>query len=101
MQMHWTAANLEEARRISRALVEKHLVACAHIEPGIESVFFWEGKVDTAQEVKVVFKIKASLFPKIQEYICAECSYSVPEILGVHIDAGNPSYLSWLDETIS
>ncbi len=98
MQIFWTAANIEEARRVSKALVEKHLVACAHIEPGIESIFFWEGKVDTANEVKVVFKTKSGLISKVQEFIRSNCSYSVPEILGVAIDTGNPAYLAWVDE---
>ncbi len=98
IQIYWTSANREEARSVSQMLIEKHLVACAHIESEMESLFFWEGKIDHAKEVRCVFKTRTDLFNAVQEAILANCSYSVPEILGVAIETGNPAYLSWIDE---
>lgn len=100
IQIQWTAANLDEARRIGEMLIEKHLVACVHMEPGVESLFIWEGKIQTAQEVKVTLKTKKKLFGRIQEFISSECSYSVPEILSFPIEALSPDYQTWLKAVI-
>ena len=40
-----TFPDLEEARRVGRALVEARLAACALLAPGAESIYWWEGKV--------------------------------------------------------
>lgn len=100
MQVHWMAANLDEARFIGKALLDQRLVACVQIEPGIESLFFWEGKIDSAQEVKVICKTKACHFSAIQAYISQESSYKIPQVVAITIAAGNSSYLDWLEETI-
>lgn len=52
----WTCANLEEARVVSLYLVKKKWVACSSIIPGVESIFCFNGKIETEQEVKVFFK---------------------------------------------
>jgi periplasmic divalent cation tolerance protein len=45
-----TAGSQEEAGKIAHALVERRLAACVNIVPRIESVYRWQGKVETAQE---------------------------------------------------
>lgn len=96
----WTAANREEAKKISRALIEKELVACASILPDVESIYHWKGKVEEKREVKVILKTLISCYNAIQEYIINHGSYEVPEILEIPIDQGNPRYLSWIFEEI-
>ncbi|HSX04190.1 MAG TPA: divalent cation tolerance protein CutA, partial [Rhabdochlamydiaceae bacterium] len=52
--INWTCRNLEEARKVARHLIEKKLVACANIIPHIESLYLWNDKIETDQEVKVI-----------------------------------------------
>lgn len=92
----WTSATLEEARNISRELVEKKLVACANLIPSIESIYEWQGKVETTEEVKVLLKTAEKNFQQIQTFIQEKCSYDVPEITYVKVDGGNEAYLSWV-----
>jgi len=94
--VHWTCGSLDEARIIARHLVEEKLVACANIIPWVESFFLWNDQLDVAQESKVIFKTKASLFEKVKETILSKSKYEVPEILMVPIEAGNQEYLDWL-----
>ncbi len=99
VQISWTCGNLDEARQISRLLVEKRLVACANIIPWVESVFLWNGQVDTAQESKVIFKTRRSLFELVKEVILKNAKYELPEILMTPILDGNKEYLDWVEES--
>ena len=98
VQIQWTCGNLEEARQIARELVCKRLVACASIIPWVESVFFWNNQLDTAQETKVVFKTKAHRFEEVKTFILNHAQYEVPEILMTPILKGHQEYLEWVDE---
>lgn len=46
-----TTGSQEEARKIARALVERRMAACVNIVPQIESIYRWEGKVETSTEL--------------------------------------------------
>lgn len=94
----WTCATLEEARRICHELVEKKLVACANIIPHVESIYLWEDKVESGNESKVFLKTLDSHFQQVRDYIREHCSYDVPEVSKITIDAGNPDYLRWVGE---
>ena len=96
----WTSATVEEARRIGRHLVEKHLVACVNIIPHVESLFFWEGKVESQQEVKVLLKTTKRRFEAVREVIEREASYDVPEVTYVELAGGNKAYVDWVVDCV-
>lgn len=95
-----TAKDIEEAQKISRALVEDKLIACANIIPGIQSVFWWDGKVDEANEVLLILKTKKSLFQKVVKKVKSLHSYDVPEVIALPIIDGNKDYLRWINESV-
>lgn len=101
VQIYWTCSNLDEARLVSRALVEKRLVACANIIPWVESVFLWDDQIDTCQETKVIFKTTACLFEAVKEFIISHTHYEIPEILMISITGGNRDYLEWVAQNTS
>lgn len=96
----WTTGNIDEARRVSRYLVQERLVACAQINPWMESVYMWDNELQTEQETKVMFKTEADRFDEIVSTIKANTTYEVPEILMHKIDQGNQDYLSWVKESL-
>ena len=53
-----TTGSREEAAKIAHALVERRLAACVNIVPQIESVYRWQGKVETATEWLLIIKLK-------------------------------------------
>lgn len=99
IEIHWTSGTLDEARRISRYLVQERYVACAQIVPWIESVFLWDGQLETTQESKIVLKTRREHYDKIREIIEQNCKYEVPEITWFKIEGGNKSYMDWLLES--
>jgi periplasmic divalent cation tolerance protein len=97
IEIHWTSGSIDEARKISRFLVQERLVACAQITPWIESIFMWNNQLETAQESKVTLKARLDHYEAIKNVIKSNCTYEVPEITYVKIDGGNKEYLEWLE----
>jgi periplasmic divalent cation tolerance protein len=93
-----TCAATKEAVTIARALLEKRLVACANIIEGVESRFWWKGKIDSAKECLVMLKAKEKNFKRIEYEVKRVHSYEVPEIIALPIAAGSKDYLRWIDE---
>lgn len=96
IEIHWTSETLDEARRVSRYLVQERLVACAQIVPWIESVYMWNNQLETTQESKIVLKTRLKNYQRIREVIEQNSKYQVPEITWFKIDGGNQSYMEWL-----
>jgi len=91
------AGSEEEAHKIADLLVNEKKAACVNIVPGVDSLFWWEGKLDSARESLLLVKTKASLFPEIVEMVKRMHSYEVPEIIALPIIGGSEDYLKWLD----
>jgi len=92
-----TAKDQEEGGRIARALLEEKLAACVNISAGIKSLFWWEGQIDTGEEVLLLIKSKKKLLPKILKTVKKHHSYTVPEIIALPIVAGSKDYLQWVE----
>ena len=95
-----TCANKREAKRIARDLVVQRLVACVNIITNIESIFWWQKRVDSASEVLLIAKSKNSLMPKVIKQVRSLHSYQVPEVIALPIKAGNSDYLNWINESL-
>jgi periplasmic divalent cation tolerance protein len=95
-----TAANKEEAAKIAEGLIAKKLAACVNIVEQVESVFWWEGKVDRGREVLLIAKTKRAKFPALVKLVKSLHSYEVPEIIALPIVCGEKTYLRWIDGAI-
>jgi periplasmic divalent cation tolerance protein len=93
-----TAGSKEEAHKIAKLLLKEKRAACVNIVPGVDSLFRWKGKIDSARESILVVKTRASLFPEIIDLVKKAHSYEVPEIIAVPIIGGSEEYLEWLDD---
>lgn len=78
------------------SILKKRLAACANIVSGVDSRFWWKGRLDRAKEALIMFKTVAKNFKKIEKEIKRLHSYEVPEIIAVPIMAGSKSYLNWI-----
>ncbi len=96
-----TFPDAETARRIARTLVEERLAACGNLIPGIESIYRWQGEVETAREALVLFKTTQAAYPALEARLKALHPYEVPEILALPPTAtGWPPYLAWVGENV-
>ncbi|MBW2975000.1 divalent-cation tolerance protein CutA [Candidatus Woesearchaeota archaeon] len=93
-----TAKDKEEAKKISRHLLEKKLVACTNIHP-IGSMYWWDGRIEEDNEMVIIAKTKEENYKKVEEEVKKIHSYTTPCILKISAEA-NKEYLEWVEESL-
>ncbi len=96
-----TCASEDEARHIAQAAVSQRLAACANIIPGMQSMYWWEGKVQQDHETVLILKTLPEAYAKLERLIVDLHSYSVPCVLAFPVVEGNPPYLDWIRENVN
>ncbi len=91
-----TAPKGKEAKKLSGLLLGRKLCACVNIIKGVDSFFWWKGKIDSASESLMVIKTKQSLLPALIKEVKAAHSYDVCEVIALPIIAGSKQYLDWV-----
>lgn len=94
-----TFPDKEIAAKIARDLVENAIVACANLVPSVESIYFWNEKVETSAEVFAIFKMTAARYPEFESRLRKLHPYDVPEIVRLNIAEGSAEYLRWIGES--
>ena len=96
-----TTDSSESAQRIARTLVDRRLAACVNIIPLIESVYRWNGVVESAQEILLIIKTRAERFTDLEAAIKELHHYELPECVMVKIEEGSDEYLAWIAKEAS
>jgi len=94
-----TSPDLNEAKNISRKLVEKKLAACCNILPKVLSIYHWQGKIEESQEILILIKTTQKKYDQLEKEIKMMHSYSVPEIIATQIETGSRAYIDWIVES--
>ena len=95
-----TSSTVEEARAIVKALVSERLAAGVNIIDRINSVYWWDGKIQDENEAIIIAKTRQTLVPKVIERVKSIHSYICPCIVRLLILDGNRMSLDWVvDET--
>jgi periplasmic divalent cation tolerance protein len=96
-----TAKDKKEATKIANGLLETKLIACANIIDGVQSLFRWQGRIDSSKEVLLVLKTKKTLFKKVMIKVKSLHSYQTPEIIALPVVEGSEDYLDWISSSVS
>lgn len=92
-----TAPTLAEAESLARLAVEGRLAACANILPGMRSLYWWQGKLESADETVLLLKTTAELAPALMRALTEAHSYDCPCVVALPIASGNPDFLLWIE----
>lgn len=95
-----TAPSAAEAAKIGRTLVDERLAACANLIPAIASTYWWQGKVEQADEALLLLKTRDDLLEQIVARVRALHSYTVPEVIALPLLGGHADYLRWIDDSV-
>jgi periplasmic divalent cation tolerance protein len=95
-----TAGSADEARRIAHHLVENRLAACVNIVSRIESIYRWQGKVESSEEWLLLIKTTAGKFALVRDAIRQLHSYHLPECVAISVEDGSADYLEWIGDSV-
>lgn len=91
----------ESAGRLAEALVSHGHAACVNILAPCTSIYHWQGKTESAQEVPMLIKSSLDKYAEIELTIRAHHPYELPEIIQVTLSGGLPAYLEWIAKETS
>jgi periplasmic divalent cation tolerance protein len=91
-----TAPDLKTARALAKAALKARLIACANLVPRLESHYWWQGKLESGNEVLLLLKTPKSRLAALEKLILARHPYETPEFLVLPLSAGSKKYLAWL-----
>ena len=94
-------ADMAEAQRIGRQMVEERLAACVNILQPCRSIYAWEGAIETASEVPALFKTALEVADRVIERITELHSYSNPALVIWPITKLPFAYADWVEESVS
>jgi periplasmic divalent cation tolerance protein len=93
-------ANAEEAERIGRTVVEEKLAACINILGPCRSIYRWQGKIESADEVPAILKTHGWQADELVERIAALHSYDTPCIVVWPIEKLLRRYADWVEDIV-
>ncbi len=100
VQVNWTAGSLQDARIVSRFLVQEHIVSQAKIIPWVESIALLNNQLETTQETLVQFITVKAHFDAVKEAIEKQGKFAIAELIVYPITEINPAYFQWLQENL-
>jgi len=96
-----TCSSRAEARKVAKAILTRKLAACVSIVDGLESHYWWQGKIENAREYLLLIKTTRAKERPIVSVVKALHSYDVPEIIFLPVVAGEKRYLNWLRKSVN
>lgn len=95
--LYTTWPDRETAAAAARAAVEAGLAACVNLLAPMQSVYRWQGRIETAAETPALFKTSGETAARLREWIAARHPYETPAILSFTPGpASLPAYLAWV-----
>jgi|SRR6187399_2695631 len=95
-----TAPSKDAGEVLARKIVNARLAACVQVLPQMTSVYIWEGKLQSEPEHLVLIKTLQEHFDALREFIIANHSYTLPEIIAVESHKVSGRYLDWMKELL-
>ncbi len=95
-----TCPDREIANSLAQAIVEQQLAACVNIVPDIQSVYQWQGKIETDNELLLVMKTNQQTLKALELFVLQQHPYETPEFICINIESGAQAYLDWITSSL-
>jgi len=96
-----TAPDMKTARALAKTALQARLIACANLVPKIESHYWWQGKIESGNEVLMILKTTRKRLAALEKLILAKHPYDTVEFLALPLHSGANRYLSWMLDSSS
>jgi periplasmic divalent cation tolerance protein len=99
--VYTTWPSIVEAERAGRKIVERRLAACVNLLPGMVSHYWWQGKLERAEEAVMFIKSRAGLTKEVCAAVKELHGYETPAIMVLPVEDVEPAYHRWIVEETS
>lgn len=96
-----TVPGPKEGSRISKGILTSRLAACVTLIPGVQSMYWWDGKIARAKEALLVVKTTKLNYQELERKILDLHPYEVPEIIAIPLIGGVPQYIEWIKREVA
>ncbi len=90
-----TLPDADAARALASGALNARLAACVTELGTVRSSYHWQGKVESADEIQLLFKTSVARSLELEQYIAANHPYETPEILSWQASA-SAAYGQWV-----
>lgn len=95
-----TAPDAEVGRKLARAILEARLAACVNIISGLESHYWWQGKLDQSAEVLLLIKTTKAKLNALQKFVLKKHPYDTPEFVAFPATFVADKYMAWVRDSV-
>ena len=99
--VYTTWPSIVEAEGAGRTMVERRLAACVNILPGMITHYWWEGKIERAEESVMFIKTRASLIEPLRVVLKELHTYTTPAFMVLPAENVDPDYHAWIEQVTS
>jgi periplasmic divalent cation tolerance protein len=96
--VYTTWPSVVEAEQAGRRIVERRLAACVNIVPGMISHYWWQGKIERAEEIVMLIKTRASLAAAVGAAVKELHAYATPCVMVLPVESADAGYHKWIVE---
>jgi periplasmic divalent cation tolerance protein len=96
-----TLPDRASADALAARLIEQHLAACVNVLAPCESVYRWQGAIETANEIPLLIKTTHDRYPALEVAVQAMHPYEIPELIALPVATGLPAYLDWVAASVT
>ena len=86
----------QSAAACAEAMIERQLAACANVLSPCASIYRWQGKIESAEEIPLLIKTRQQHYERVEQLIKMMHPYELPEVIAIPITGGLPAYLQWI-----
>jgi len=94
-----TVGSLDDARRLAREIVERHLAACVQLDAVAASVYRWDGRLCEDPEVRLSIKTLAGRRAALQAYFAEAHPYELPQFICERQESSE-QYAAWIEAEV-
>ena len=95
-----TCPDKDSARSVATACLRARLIACANILPRVESLFCWQGQIDSESETLLRMKTPVRHFDSVCKVIRENHPYTLPAIVALPVQAMGPGVADWVTQEV-
>lgn len=90
-----TVPDAEVAQKLAAQVLTARLAACVSQQGPVHSSYHWQGLVESADEIQLLFKTSVARAPELEQFIQSHHPYGTPEILSWQATA-SAAYGQWV-----